>query len=1614
MTSIKHILLIAAVSLMGLENGLGQTTSENYIKTYKPIIPLTGDVSAINDKTKVTEAVGYFDGLGRSTQTVLRQNTALGYDLVSFQLYDEYGRKAKVHLPYPTTEITGASKPSMTTDQSAFYQSQFNEGSNAFSLAKFEASELNRVLKQGAPGASWQPGDPDPYYMNDNTVKKRYTYNIAGEVTLYQYNETTGLVTTSSSFAANALAASQTFDEKNNVVIVYTDKEGRAVCKKAQYAGTQAAPLFAATYYVYDTNGRLMVVLPPQASIIANFTQADLDNWAFQYRYDGRGRMTQKKVPGADWVYMVYDNRDRLILTQDGNQRSGTTKYWTFTKYDLLNRPIMTGIKDTTVSLTQAQMQTMINSYFTKTSARWGESMGGTIHGYTNRAYPVLTDPNKYLTVTYYDDYAAKALLVNPTQYDYKNTELTGEQPSTAYSNVKTLVTVTKVRVLDDTGTTWLSAVNYYDDKGRVIQQVSDNIKGGKDWTTNIYDFPGKVLKTKTTHSPLSTASQVVVRRMNYDHAGRQLQSFLKLNDQPEVLIAAKEYNELGQLITNMLHAQADELTGKQNTTYSPTTIVATQYNGERALIATTSVTLSPGFNVPAGKTFTARTEKTWSSSAPVVANKNFGQVINYRYNIRGWLTRVNNSDLTADAVGDPKDFFGMNLVYEQNDPDLSNTTQFNGNISGVKWNNFLGDGTVKQKGYAYTYDALNRILASAYTQKTTGWAAPANNAFVETNFGYDLNGNITALRRNDLRASGWMDDLVYTYVSGNKLGKVTDNGDDYKGFIDGANTGDDYTYDQNGNMITDQNKGITTAITYNHLNLPQLIAKAGNTIKYAYDATGRKISQVTTFGSEQKLTDYAGQFQYENNVLQWVAHEEGRIMLAGTKLIASDHGESTSTGTAVSATLSQVTQNGEKYLKAVASASGSNYGVFPLGGTITVQAGEVYKIRMKGYRDKGTAASSSAASLTVKGNGTAIGLGAQLPQDIINEAWVEKTVVIPAGATQLTVGAVWTSVLSGEALYINELEVSKLEVRSPEYQYVLKDHLGNERVTFTTRGERDEALATLEVSAEASDRSNFLRYDMAKRVNSIIFDHTNGAATGYSVRLNGTTNERIGLARSLSVMPGDTIRAEVYAKYVDTNSGNWTAALNTLLSQVASGAVGVVIDGGGYTTSGATQLPVTPVSHTGETGPAPKAYINYVFINRDFDPLSIRPLATRMTEVAKESGNDVAHELLTLTDVVKEPGYVYIYLSNDNLALGGAQIEVYFDDFKVTQTKSPVIQTDDYYPFGLAFNSYQLENSVFNRNIFNGGSELTADLNVNWYQATNRVYAPDLGRFWGLDVMSDLYSSVSPMIFGYNNPIKFNDPLGLAPTVPDCTECNQTATVLEEIVVTASRLPQQDLSWLNSTIDDLNPINRAIGIKYKNEGAKAAAHYWLDNRRIHFKRQVDKSRWAKDFDLVFGNAATYGVGGMMLVTAGSPLLMEMTFNGGFESLTFKGALTRMGIDASIQTIGNILSLGNDGLKQLDLTDVVLAGSGLNLLGSASLGSTVDWQPFSNGDSFSVVGFNKPAESAFIDLGTSVTVGGTTNLMNSANTSKLIIGMFNSSVTAAGGAIKAQTTSKQD
>jgi RHS repeat-associated protein len=290
-----------------------------------------------------------------------------------------------------------------------------------------------------------------------------------------------------------------------------------------------------------------------------------------------------------------------------------------------------------------------------------------------------------------------------------------------------------------------------------------------------------------------------------------------------------------------------------------------------------------------------------------------------------------------------------------------------------------------------------------------------------------------------------------------------------------------------------------------------------------------------------------------------------------------------------------------------------------------------------------------------------------------------------------------------------------------------------------------------------------FLYYDEAVKIRHHWFDHTFDPGVDdskYAVRLSGgTTNEIYGLTKSLSVMPGDTINAEVYAKFIDSESANWTQAFSDLVTLISQHNSSIFIDGGLPGSIGNQTFPLEGmVAQSGGSGP--KASLNWIIFDRNMLPLDMGN--ARLSDIAKENGQNVAHERLATQIAITEPGYVYLYLSNEN----ETPVEVYFDDFKVSHVKSPVVQMDDYYPFGLQFNHYQRENSHPNKYLFNGGSELQTDLDLGFYFTLFRMYDPAIGRFMQIDPLADFFSGINPYNFAENNPVLYGDPSGLSPNI--------------------------------------------------------------------------------------------------------------------------------------------------------------------------------------------------------------------------------------------------------
>lgn len=266
-------------------------------------------------------------------------------------------------------------------------------------------------------------------------------------------------------------------------------------------------------------------------------------------------------------------------------------------------------------------------------------------------------------------------------------------------------------------------------------------------------------------------------------------------------------------------------------------------------------------------------------------------QKVDYQYNVRGWLTDINNVNTnTAD-----RDLFNFQINY---DGDLTGNTQatplYNGNISQTIWRTPNTD--TQKRAYEYAYDNLNRIT-DAFSLKGSNLLVP--DTYSLNDVGYDKNGNITSLKRKGYVANtgglNTMDDLSYSY-NGNQLLAVQENEllspIKNEGFYDANTVGDDYQYDVNGNMTSDKNKGIG-GISYNYLNLPTHIRinttdangdTQKGTITYIYDATGVKLAKVVQNEIQESTisTLYATGYIYENNngyeLLKIFPHPEGYV----------------------------------------------------------------------------------------------------------------------------------------------------------------------------------------------------------------------------------------------------------------------------------------------------------------------------------------------------------------------------------------------------------------------------------------------------------------------------------------------------------------------------------------------------------------------------------------------------------------------------------------------------------------------------------------------------------------------------------------------------------------
>ncbi|MFN4316140.1 MAG: DUF6443 domain-containing protein [Chitinophagaceae bacterium] len=671
-------------------------------------------------------------------------------------------------------------------------------------------------------------------------------------------------------YAAGELIKNVTKDEQGKQVIEFIDKEGRLVLKKVQLTagedmGTGSGLAgWLCTQYIYDETGNLRCVIQPEgikALAAQGWILDDVirNEQCFFYDYDNRNRMIRKKVPGAGEVWMVYDSKNRMVLTQDANLRQPSKKKWQYTTYDDLDRVESTGLLTDPSNFNNQR-------YHLEQAAQMS-------------SYPNLTIYSiEEQTRTFYDNYNWLGSYSNPLTGIYDVTHdshllpASGSWPyamaSVQSSDVRNLVTGTRINIL---GTSqFLYTVNIYDLQGRLIQQKSKNITGGIDLATTQFTWAGVPLLTIQKQERAGSAAQTTVS---------VIKSIL---------------DDLNRIIKIERRIAFTGVNGNTMSDFHPMVEIAFD-----ALGRVKRKKLAPTFN-----------------------NNEGLEIQEFAYNIRGWSLGMNREYATGGDPDQRFFGYGLaydNSLIVAGDLIVGDFDRqfYNGNIAGMIWKS-QGDGM--RRKYDFDYDAANRLLKADFSEYVSGslWNN-ANMDFsitmgdgISASSAYDDNGNILSMTQ-----FGWkfgtsnsqpIDQLTYSYHGGsNRLKQVSDAQNDYLSQLGDfkydptTKTAVDYDYDLNGNLTVDNNKKIS-AIEYNHLNLPRFITIPGKgSIEYVYDALGGKHKKVVTENGATvnslttnivSTTLYVGSAIYESkeytnpalaslsyfNQLQFIGHEEGRI----------------------------------------------------------------------------------------------------------------------------------------------------------------------------------------------------------------------------------------------------------------------------------------------------------------------------------------------------------------------------------------------------------------------------------------------------------------------------------------------------------------------------------------------------------------------------------------------------------------------------------------------------------------------------------------------------------------------------------------------------------------
>lgn len=479
---------------------MAQTATENYVKTVTMLD---------EERTDSIQAVQYYNGLGYPTLSVTSSggNGETAYALMT---YDGLGRVSSSYLPVARGSSFEYKSPStIITESSTFY----NGDNSAFTTYHYDA--LDRITSSELPGQAWRSAQMG--------TREEYTANTTDDKVLhYEAHSDNNLLvepsgTSYAEYPAGTLMKEVHKDADGKTIESFFDFQGNIILKRV--GGKMD------TYYVYDELKHLRFVLTPSYQKTKDNTIS-----SYEYRYDDRGRVYWKKLPGAEYIQYWYDNADRVVCSQDAVMRKAESKKFRFTIYDNLGRVAIQGL----CSLYSQPDNSMVKATYK-----------GNISGFLGTGYEISIDLNSVFKnpeleiVNYYDRHD----FINKNHRSF----FTGMNVAPSVSQVGQLTG----RVIKASNGEYLSQVMVYDIKGNLLEEKSRE-NGGKEVSHSAsYSFTNKLessqyVVTMNGQKPLTLSEAVA-----YNHHN-DMMSFCTLSvEHGEPAISSTmsyEYDALGRL----------------------------------------------------------------------------------------------------------------------------------------------------------------------------------------------------------------------------------------------------------------------------------------------------------------------------------------------------------------------------------------------------------------------------------------------------------------------------------------------------------------------------------------------------------------------------------------------------------------------------------------------------------------------------------------------------------------------------------------------------------------------------------------------------------------------------------------------------------------------------------------------------------------------------------------------------------------------------------------------------------------------------------------------------------------------------------------------------------